>query len=354
MAFLFIWQTVVQAPLTAASSAIGFSTYLAYLIPSITEIQQKCVSGAVVAFMVFLLYRNIKKIGAISLVLSIVTVLTILWMIFSAAGHFSFERAFTFDSASFSITPIFFVYLGQSSVKAVYSYMGYYNVCHLGAEIKDPEKNIPRSMFISITGIMILYLCMQLSVIGVIPWQEVGASKFIVSTYFELIYNHAVAQVATVLVLCIALASLFSLLLGYSRVPYAAALNGDFFPVFAKVHPKHKFPHISLLTLGALAFVFSLLFRMSTIITTIVTMRILIQFVSQAVGVILWHKNKPNEDRPYKMPLFPLPAIISACIWLYLLLTSDVWYIVRALGFIAVGVILYFALKDKLGKKIEA
>ncbi|WP_205685573.1 APC family permease [Flavipsychrobacter stenotrophus] len=354
MAFLFIWQTVVQAPLTAASSAIGFSTYLAYLIPSITEVQQKCVSGAVVALMVFLLYRNIKKIGAISLVLSIVTVLTILWMIFSAAGHFSFERAFTFDSASFSITPIFFVYLGQSSVKAVYSYMGYYNVCHLGAEIKDPERNIPRSMFISITGIMILYLCMQLSVIGVIPWQEVGASKFIVSTYFELIYNHAVAQVATVLVLCIALASLFSLLLGYSRVPYAAALNGDFFPVFAKVHPKHKFPHISLLTLGALAFVFSLLFRMSTIITTIVTMRILIQFVSQAIGVMLWHKNKPDDRRPYKMPLFPLPAIISACIWLYLLLTSDVWYVVGALGFIATGVILYFVLKDKLGKKIEA
>src|SRR5690606_3215695 len=119
-------------------------------------------------------------------------------------------------------------------------------VCHLGAEIKDPARNIPRSIIISITGIAILYLGMQTTILGVLPWQEVAASDFVVSTYFEHIYNHAVAQVATVLVLCIALASLFSVILGYSRVPYAAAKNGDFFAMFAKVHPKHNFPHVSL------------------------------------------------------------------------------------------------------------
>lgn len=352
MAFLFIWQTVVQAPLTAASGAIGFSTYLKYLAPAITPIQQKMVSGAVVLLMTGLLYRNIKKIGAISLALSVITIVTMLWLILSSAGHFSYERAFHFDSSSFSFTPVFFVYLGQSSLKAVYSYMGYYNACHLGAEIKDPEKNIPRSMFISITGIMILYLSMQIAVIGVIPWQQVMGSDFIVSTYFELIYNHTVGQLATLFILFIALASLFSLLLGYSRIPYAAALNGDFFPVFAKVHPKHKFPHISLLTLGGLAFFFSLLFRMSDVITAIVTMRILIQFVSQAVGVILWHIKKPGEPRPYKMPLFPLPAIVSSCIWLLLLFTSNIRFIFGALAYIATGLLMYYLLRNKLGKPV--
>lgn len=352
MAFLFIWQTVVQAPLTAASGAIGFSTYLKYLLPHITELQQKMVSGGVVALMIVLLYRNIKKIGAISLILSVVTVVTMLWLIISAAGRFSYQQAFSTEGASLQWSPIFFVYLGQSSLKAVYSYMGYYNACHLGGEIKDPEKNIPRSMFIAITGIMILYLCMQIAVIGVIPWQQVRDSPFIVSTYFELIYNHSIAQVATVFILFIALASLFSLLLGYSRIPYAAALNGDFFPVFAKVHSKHKFPHISLLTLGGLAFIFSLLFKMSDVITAIVTMRILIQFVSQAIGVILWHRNKPAEPRPYKMPLFPLPAIISMLIWLLLLFTSKTQFILGALAYIAAGTIVYFIIRNKLGKPI--
>ena len=353
MAFLFIWQTVVQAPLTAASGAIGFSNYIKYLLPHITEWQQKMVSGGVILLMITLLYRNIKKIGAISLALSIVTITTILWLILSAAGHFSFDMAFHLEKDSFNFTPLFFVYLGQSSLKAVYSYMGYYNACHLGAEIKDPEKNIPRSMFISITGIMILYLCMQVAVIGVLPWQQVMGSEFIVSTYFEHIYNGAVAQVATVFILFIALASIFSLLLGYSRIPYAAALNGDFFPVFAKVHSKHKFPHVSLLVLGGLAFIFSLLVKMSTVITAIVTMRILIQFVSQAVGVIIWHRQKPREHRPYKMPLFPLPAIVSACIWLMLLFTSNGYFILGALGYIAAGILLYYLLKNKLSKPAE-
>lgn len=346
MAFLFIWQTVIQAPLVAASSAIGFAQYFTYLVP-LTAIQQKIVSGGLVILIVILLYRSIKNVGRISMVLSIITVGTILWLICAAIGHFKPAQAFAWDKSAISFTPVFFVYLGQSSLKAVYSYLGYYNVCHLGSEIKNPERNIPRSIFISITGITILYLCMQIAVIGVIPYQQVAQSHFVVSVYFEQIYNHTIAQVATMLILCIALASLFSLLLGYSRIPYAAALNGDFFPVFARTHPKHNFPHISLLALGALAFIFSLLFKLGEVITAIVTMRILIQFVSQAVGLIAWHIKRPKDERPYKMPLFPLPAIISIIIWLFILFSSSMQYIAGALLLITSGIVLYF-LKEKL------
>lgn len=352
MAFLFIWQTIVQAPLTAASSAIGFSDFLKNLV-ELTPLTQKMVSGGLIIAMIVLLYRPIKNIGFISIVLSVVTISTILWMILSGIGSFSWQQAFHIEKDSLNLTPAFFLFLGQSSLKAVYSYMGYYNACHLGGEIKNPEKNIPRSMFLAITGIMILYLCMQIVLIGVLPWQQVAASpNTAVIAYFTKIYNPLAGTIATVLILIIALASLFSLLLGYSRIPYAAALNGDFFKIFAKVHPKHRIPHISLLTLGALAFIFSLLFKMKTVITTIVTMRILIQFTSQAVGVILWHIKQPKEHRPYKMPLFPIPAIISCIIWLYLLFTSDMAYIAGAFGFIIVGIIVYFSFKKHLGTPI--
>jgi amino acid transporter len=148
--------------------------------------------------------------------------------------------------------------------------------------------------------------------------------------------------VATVLILVIGLASLFSAILGYSRIPYAAAQNGDFFSVFAKVHPKHKFPHISLLAIGGLGFIFSLLFRLADAITAILTMRILVQFVMQSLGLIVWHYQKPNEPRPYKMPLFPLPAIISIIIWLFIYATISPTYILSSLGIIGLGVIAYF------------
>ena len=352
MSFLFIWQTTIQAPLVIASGAIGFSKYFSYLVP-ITDLQKKMVSGTLVILLVALLYRNIKSIGKISVVLWIITGCTILWLIGSGIGHFHPAQAFNFHFEGFDSSVLIFAALGKSSLNAVYSYLGYYNVCHLGAEIKDPGKNIPRSIFISITGIAILYLGMQTMVVGVLPWQTVAKSDFVASIYFEQIYNsHLVAQVATFLILIIALASLFSAILGYSRIPYAAAKNGDFFSIFARVHPKHKFPHISLLAIGGVGFIFSLLFRLGDVITAILMMRILIQFVSQAVGVIAWHYRSPTEDRPYKMPLFPLPAIISILIWMFIFFSSDLKFIIGAVCIIVSGTVAYY-IRQQFSKPLQ-
>lgn len=341
MSFLFIWQTTLQAPLVIASGAIGFSNYFTYLIP-LTLIQKKMVSGGLVILLVALLYRNIKNVGEISVLLWCVTAGTILWLIFSGIPHFNAAQAFNIHFDGFDSASLLYVAIGQASLKSVYSYLGYYNVCHLGAEIKDPGKNIPRSIFLSITGIAIFYLAMQTVILGVLPWQTVAKSDFVASIYFSQIYNHTIAQVATVLILIIALASLFSAILGYSRIPYAAAVNGDFFSVFAKVHPRHKFPHISLLAVGGVGFLFSLLFKLGDVITAILTMRILVQFVSQAIGLIAWRYKKPNEERPYKMPLFPIPAILSILIWLFIYSTIKSDFILASLGVIGLGVVAFF------------
>lgn len=352
MSFLFIWQTTIQAPLVIASGAIGFSNYFSFLV-QLTDMQKKMVSGGLVILLVALLYRNIKSIGKISVVLWIITGGTILWLIISGIPHFNAAQAFDIHLDSFDSGSLLYVAIGQASLKAVYSYLGYYNVCHLGAEIKDPKRNISRSILISITGIAIFYLGMQTVILGNMPWQIVAQSDFVASIYFEQLYNHTVAQVATVLILIIAMASLFSAILGYSRIPYAAAQNGDFFKVFARVHPKYKFPHISLLAIGGLGFLFSLLFRLGEVITAILTMRILVQFVSQAVGVIAWHYKKPDEERPYKMPLFPIPAILSIIIWMYIYSCINIKYIAYSLCAVGLGIIVYF-LRKKYLKPLSA
>jgi len=354
MSFLLVWQTIIQAPLVVASAAIGFSQYLTYLV-SLTPLQQKMVSGALVVLVTILLYRNIRSIGKISVLLWIITGGTFLWLIGSGFSHFNTKWAFSFSKDAFDLTPIFFVGLGQASLKTVYSYLGYYNVCHLGGEIKKPEINIPRSIFISVAGIAVLYLGMQLVILGALPWQQIAGSKFVISTYFEHIYSPFAGKIATGLILIIASSSLFALMLGYSRIPYAAALDGNFFSIFAKVHPKKKFPYISLLFMGGLGFIFSLLFKMKEVITAIITMRIIVQFVGQSVGVLYWHFKKPNDARPYKMWLFPLPAVIGIIIWLFILFTSDWIYIAGAAGIIALGVLIYWTIivpqKEKQLKK---
>ena len=353
MSFLFIWQTTLQAPLVIASGAIGFANYFSYLVP-LSAIQKKMVSGTLVILLIGLLFRNIKNVGKISVVLWVITVGTIVWLIASGIPHFNAAQAFHIRFDGFSTTSLLYVAIGQASLKSVYSYLGYYNVCHLGAEIKDPGKNIPRSILISVTGIAILYLCMQSVILGVLPWQTVAHSDFVASIYFSHIYNDAVAKFATVLILIIALSSLFSAILGYSRIPYAAALDGNFFPIFARVHPKYKFPHVSLLAVGGVGFIFSLLFRLGDVITAILTMRILVQFVSQAIGVIAWHYKKPGDERPYKMPLFPIPAILSIIIWLFIYSTIDKVYIGSSLGIIGLGVVAYYLFMRKPVSPVSA
>jgi amino acid transporter len=344
MSFLFIWQSTIQAPLVIASGAIGFANYFNFLVP-VTDMQKKMVSGSLVLLLVGLLYRNIKSIGKISVVLGAITVGTILWLILSGLPHFNAAQAFNIHFDGFSSSSLLFAAIGHATLKSAYSYLGYYNVCHLGAEIKNPERNIPRSIILSITGIAIFYLGMQTVILGNMPWEKVAKSSFIVSEYFQQLYNVTIANIATVFILVITLAGLFSAILGYSRIPYAAAVNGDFFSVFAKVHPKYNFPHISLLAIGGLGFIFSLLFRLGDVITAILTMRILVQFVSQAIGLIAWHYRKKEERMPYRMPLFPVPAILSIILWLFIYFTIDSTYIFSSLGIIGAGIIAYFVRK---------
>jgi fructoselysine transporter len=329
LSFLYVWQTCIQAPLVVASGAIGFSQYLAYLIPSLDEVSKKAISGGLVILITLLLYRRITDIGRISVIMGMIVIGTLVWLIGSGFTHFHPALAFTYPKGAFDLTPLFFFGLGQAGNKTVYSFLGYYNICHLGGEIKEPERNIPRSIFISIAGIAVLYLLMQIAVLGVMPWQQAKDSPFIVSAFFEQIYGTLAAKIATALVLLIAISSLFAVMLGYSRVPYAAAADGRFFPIFARLHPTRHFPYVSLLVMAVLAFIFSLLFKMKDVITAILTMRIIVQFICQSVGLIVYHRSHKNENFPYRMWLYPLPALIGIIVWAFIFLGRDTVYFGR-------------------------
>jgi len=339
MSFLFIWQTSIQAPLVVASGAIGFAQYASYIYP-LSIIEKKIVSGVLVVVLVLLLYRKITTIGKISLLLWGGVIAAILLLIVGGATHFDAAKAFDFPEHAFALNWLFFAALGHASVKTMYSFLGYYNVCHLGAEIKDPEKNIPRSIFISIIAIAAIYLALQWSIMGVIPWREAQHSEFIVSLFVERLYGSTAAIAATVLILWIAFASLFAVLLGYSRIPFAAANDGLFFAPFGKLHPTKNFPHVSLLVLGGTAFIFSLLFRLPEVITAILAMRIIIQFIGQAVGA--WQLRKRLIRLPFVMPLYPIPAVVAVFAWAGIFISTGFEFAIGGLIVIATGSILFF------------
>jgi len=270
----------------------------------------------IVLLAMLLLYRRITQIGRISKLLWFVVMATIGWIIFAGFTHFDSARAFSFPSGAFSLDKNFWFGLGSAMLIATYDYWGAYNVCFLGGELKDPGRTIPRAVLLSILLVAGLYLLMNLSVLGVVDWHEVitaaGSNNklYVFSTFMQRIYGSWAANLVTVLVMVTAFASVFSLVLGYSRVPYAAALDGNYFKVFARVHPVYHFPHVSLLALGGVSMLFCF-FPLADVISALVVIRILLQFILQAVGVIVLRIRRPDLPRPFRMWLYPLPAILA-------------------------------------------
>jgi amino acid transporter len=340
VSFLFVWQTMIQAPLVIASAAIGFAQYFSYIV-ALNELQSKLVSGAVVVLIVFLLYRKIETIGKISVMLWVGVFVIMGWIIAGAVMHGNLMMPLQHINDNLQLNAGFAAAFGFACVKTVYSYLGYYNVCHLGGEIIRPEKNIPSSMFISIAVICFLYLMMNISVASVLPLHDIANSQFVVSEYINVLAGPTAAIIATAIILWVAFASVFSATLGYSRIPYAAARDGAFFAVFAKLHPTKNFPYVSLIFLGSVAFLFSLMFRLSDVITAILAMRIIIQFVGQAIGLLMLHKRKGRHFFKWKMPLFPLPVILAIALWLFIFYSTEAKMMLLASAIIGAGIVAY-------------
>jgi fructoselysine transporter len=350
MSFLLVWQTCIQAPLVIASAAIGFAQYVNYFYP-LAAWQSKIVSGGMVISVIVLLYRRIETIGKISVFLWVGVLIIMAWIIGGGFIHGNMMAPVKAINEGFQWNWSFVAALGYASVKSVYSFLGYYNVCLLGGEMKNPTRNIPLSMFISIAGITVLYLGMNISVTSVIPWQEAIGNKHVVSTYIEKISGPAAAIVATILILWVAFASVFSATLGYSRIPYAAAVDGRFFPAFAKLHPTKNFPYVSLLSLGAIAFVFSLLFKIEEVISAILAMRILVQFIGQSIGIMLLRKRKGTVGLPFKIPFYPIPVVIATAFWLFIFISTGWKYMLGGITVTLLGLIAFYfieASKKKL------
>ncbi len=349
MSFLFVWQTMIQAPLVIASAAIGFAQYFSYLVP-LTDITSRVVSGSVVIAVITLLYRKVEDAGKISLFLWVGVILTLLWIIISGFANGNMATPIQHINQGLVLDKSFALAIGFASVKTVYSYLGYYNVCHLGGEIINPQKNIPKSMLISIIGIFLLYMLMNISISSVLPLSTIQQSSFVVSEFVAVISGPLAAKLITALVLWVAFASVFSATLGYSRIPYAAAQNGAFFSVFGKLHPTKNFPYISLLALGAVAFILSLTVKMKEAIDAILAMRILVQFVGQAIGLVLLRKRIGAKRMAWRMPLYPLPVILAIGIWIFIFFSTGQQMMLSGIKVLSIGVIV-FLIKNKWNSK---
>lgn len=343
--FLFIWQFMVSGAMEMASGYIGALSYLEYAMPGLVERFGTIPGGTrwiavlAVVLITILLCRRIESIGWIAILMTCGTLLTVALVILSGWWYMDWSKI-DFPENAFRLDSQFASGLGAAMLIAIYDYLGYYNVCHLGDEVREPSKTIPRAVMGSVILIALIYMTMNLCIIGVVPWRQAMESKNIAADFMETLYGRPWAVAFTWLILWTAAACMFSITLGYSRIPFAAARQGDFYGVFGKLHPEGRYPWVSLLALGVLTSLFCFL-DLTTVISAAVCVRIVVQFLGQIVALHIVRTTRPDIHLPFRMWFYPIPSLIAAVGWVFVLATADRFALLLSLGVVFSGLGVY-------------
>ena len=363
--FLFIWQFLVSGTLELASGYIAASNFVLSLWPIestsdgsstntwFVNLPAKELIAALMVAAVFLaLCQRIRSLGWLSTVLVAGVLAAVGTVIVLGARNFD-ASLITFPQGAFNVDQKFLTGLGAAMGIAIYDYLGYYNICHLGEEVRRPEKTIPRAVLLSIVVVATIYMAMNLAFIGVVPWQETLVKNSLANTniaaaFMTKLYGENAARAFTLLIIWTCLAGLFAMTLGYSRILYAAAKNGDFFRPFAALHPTRGYPWAALALLSALTTTFCF-FSLEVVVSGAVSVRIIIQFIGQIFAV---HAVRHQSGRtlPFRMWLYPLPCLAALCGWVFLLATTEQRLLSLTLVVYGSGLLVYI-LRDQLGRR---
>jgi amino acid transporter len=346
MPFLFIWTVLLALPLTMSTGIIGMVEYLQFFFPKLSWLAVHLISVAATGLVVLLLYRRIESIRAITIALWIIMLVSVIGV--SAAGFSDFhsELAFTYPADAFGSH--FFLGLGAGLIIGIYDYLGYFTTAYMGDELRNPGKTMPGSIIISVIAMMFIYLILNISVLGVVPWQDIAASKSVASLVVEHSWGHAAASVMTMLIIVTAFASVYAGLLGGSRVPYHAAHEKVFLSVFGRLHARHDFPHIALLTMGVVTAI-GTFFDLNEVINMLLTASIIVQSVAQIAALVVLRKRQPGLERPYRQWLYPVPCVVALLGWIYVYVSASMMSLILSGAWILAGLVV-FAIWAKLNK----
>ena len=346
LSFLYVWQLSFTAPLSIASGCIGLSSFLAWFwpglegspIPALPALHYANFTAAAACLLVTaLLYRNLSQVTRLAWVLFAGVLTAIAGVIVSGFSHAASTGGWHMPGSPAQPLALALGGLAQATLITTYDYWGYYNITFLGSEVRRPERTIPRAILLSVLFVSAFYVAMNMAAL---PSLRDAASHAAQTATVRLQLIAQIAQSAfgawagrgmAALIIWTAFASVFSLLLGYSRVPYAAARDGNYFRYLAAIHPRHAIPHRSLVALGIVAAAFCF-FSLQQVITMLVVTRILLQFFLQHAGVILLRMRRPQLERPFRMPLYPLPPLVAVGGFIFMLVNRS-----HALGGLAVA-----------------
>ncbi len=341
----------------------SFKIHLPFIgtILPLENIGVKLLTILLLAVLTFISYRSTKTGGIIQVVFTAAKILAIVLLV---GGLFFYEKGSVknFTTTSATIKPIGFALIAAIIAAcngALQAYDGWGNMVNVAGEIKNPQKNIPKSLFIGLISCIGIYLLVTLAMLYVLPVNEMAKSSLVASVAAEKVFGTIGGGVIAFLICLSVLGVTNASILAPPRMTFAMAQEGKFFAFAGKIHPVFNTPgNAMLLHLGwMIVMVFSGSFYILADMYIFVTWLFNLMLVA---GVFILRKKMPNAIRPYKVwgyPFVPIIALLCTSFYLIITLYNDITAYnsgkinlinsVFGIALTAIGIPFYFYFKKK-------
>jgi APA family basic amino acid/polyamine antiporter len=318
-----------------------------------------------ILFLTLVNYVSVRSSNAIQFLATIFKVAVILILVLGIffSGKGDPQNFITngpgFDLSSWQLLGAFMA----ATTGAFAAYDGWNNLNMVGGEIKNPQRNITRSLIMGLWACIIIYVLVTLAYMYVLPIDTMAKSKLVASDAIGKALGNIGGGIVAILIIVSTFGATSANLLANARVVFAMGESKTFFPQAAKVHPKYKTPGNAVIILG----IWSSLLVLSGSFDLLADMFIFVSWIFYGLvilGLFILRKKMPNAERPYKAwgyPVIPLIFMVFTAIYIATTLYNDINnyvqdrspFINSVFGLIltAIGIPLYFYFKAKNKKK---
>ena len=239
--------------------------------------------------------------------------------------------------------------VGTAMILSIFSYSGWYFITHVAGEVRDPARTLPRSIFIGIGIVLVLYLAVNAGFLYALPFDRVKSSPRIAADALDAAVGPLGADVIAVVVILSALGSSNAQLLNYPRIVFSLSRDGYFFERLGRIHPTRQTPTVAIIAFASVAAFFALIGTYQQILS-FVGFVIQLFMALTVVGLIVLRRREPELPRPFKVPGYPIvPLLYLAILTWYLgnLLVNRLGPSLVGIGIVLTGLPFYWYWRRK-------
>lgn len=333
--FLVGWLTILTSIIVAATVALGFGGY----VEELTNIPIIISALIILGILSFVNFIGIKESAWANTIFAIVTI-SGLAIIIVIGFSFPVESEINYFENPFGLNGIILAF-----VLVFFAFIGFEDIANVAEEVKRPQRTMPRGIMLSVLITTIIYILVSLASIRIVGWEQLAESSAPLAFVAEQRLGEQGHFILSIIALFATASTILITLVAGARIFYGMARDGSLPSKLGLIHKKTKTPWIAVILILVTSIGFSFIGDI-VIVANIVVFAVVVTFAMINLAVILLRYVKPDQERPYKVPVnigrFPVLPLFGLGATIYMATQFEIEIILVGLGIIASGVIFYF------------